>query len=227
MRGQRGRAKLELVISGRACHAGHAGHGINAAEALAAVVAAVRDLPAVEDPALGRRDVTCIDVHSLPYPSVSTVPGRAIAHFDCRFPPGEDTTSLAALLHGTAAAALAGWPEAPRVDVRVVPAHFTTWTGTTFDVHEFAASWWTDDPVVEQAQRAIARIGLDPTPQHYSFCTNGSYTSGVHGVPTIGFGAGEEHMAHQVDEHVSLDSLYAVAQGLAAITCEILQVSAP
>ena len=33
--GQRGRAKVELVVEGRACHAGHAAQGVNAAEALA------------------------------------------------------------------------------------------------------------------------------------------------------------------------------------------------
>ena len=37
------------------------------------------------------------------------------------------------------------------------------------------------------------------------------------GIPTIGFGVGVESMAHQVDEHVTLDSLRAGARGYAAL----------
>jgi acetylornithine deacetylase/succinyl-diaminopimelate desuccinylase-like protein len=59
--------------------------------------------------------------------------------------------------------------------------------------------------------------GLDPTPTHYSFCTNGSLTAGVLGIPTIGFGVGVESMAHQVDEHVTLESVHAGARGYAAL----------
>ena len=36
--GQRGRAKVTVTVTGRACHAGHVGEGINAVEALAELV---------------------------------------------------------------------------------------------------------------------------------------------------------------------------------------------
>ena len=67
------------------------------------------------------------------------------------------------------------------------------------------------------ATRALSSVGLDPTPTHYSFCTNGSYAAGICGIPTIGFGVGVESMAHQVDEHVTLRSLRDGAQGYAAL----------
>ena len=90
---QRGRAKVSVSVTGRACHAGHAGQGINAADALAALIMAVRDLDHPVHPRLGRRDLTCIDMASWPYPSVSTVPGHAVARFDCRFVPGRLRTA--------------------------------------------------------------------------------------------------------------------------------------
>jgi acetylornithine deacetylase/succinyl-diaminopimelate desuccinylase-like protein len=71
---------------------------------------------------------------------------------------------------------------------------------------------------VTGAAAALVDAGLDPTPTHYSFCTNGSLTAGVLGIPTIGFGVGVESMAHQVDEHVTLDSLRSGARGYAAMT---------
>src|SRR6202035_3387168 len=88
-------------------------------------------------PDLGRRDLTCIDVASWPYPSVSTVPGRAQARFDCRFLMGETPESLVALLQGCAARAWNAWAERPALEVGLVRAEFTTWTGVRFDTPEF------------------------------------------------------------------------------------------
>jgi putative selenium metabolism hydrolase len=217
--GQRGRAKVEVVVDGRACHAGHPREGVNAATALAAVVMAAANLTHPAHPDLGRRDLTCIDVASWPFPSVSTVPARAQARFDCRFLPGETRESVLALLRGCAEEALGGWHERPTVSVGVVHAAFTSWTGAAFAADEFCPAWWTDatSPTVVAAQAALASAGLDTTPTHYSFCTNGSFTAGVRAIPTIGFGVGLEHVAHQVDEFVTLASLAAGERGYAAL----------
>jgi putative selenium metabolism hydrolase len=217
--GQRGRAKVWLRVVGRACHAGHAGEGVNAAEALAAVIGEVRTAPRPTHERLGRRDITCIDIASLPYPSVSTVPGEALARFDCRFLPGETPESLLGVLRAAADRAWSGWPERPGLEMGLVDARFSTWTRASFDVPEFEPAWWTEasSPLVAAAASGLAAAGLDPTPTHYSFCTNGSYLAGVRGIPTIGFGVGLEHMAHQVDEHVTLESLAAGVRGFRAI----------
>jgi len=218
--GQRGRAKAFVRVTGRACHAGHAAVGLNAGEAIAALIEEARRLEHPTDPHLGRRDLTCIDVMSHPYPSVSTVPGRAEARFDCRFLPGETPESVLALLVGCAERAWSSWPEKPGLEVGLVEATFKTWTGASFAAPEFAAAWWTDETshVVVQAKAALVDVGLDPSPTHYSFCTNGSLTAGLLGIPTLGFGVGVESMAHQVDEHVTIASLLDGARGYAALS---------
>jgi acetylornithine deacetylase/succinyl-diaminopimelate desuccinylase-like protein len=75
-----------------------------------------------------------------------------------------------------------------------------------------------------QAQRALTAAGLDPTPMSYSlfFCINGSYTAGMLSIPTIGFGVGEEHIAHQANEYVTLSSLRRGAKGLSALSAELI-----
>ena len=165
------------------------------------------------------RDLNCIDVLSDPYPSVSTIPGRVTARFDCRFLPGESPASILQLLTAAAEEAWSGWGEKPQLEVSLVEAVFRTWTGEQFSLPEYAAAWWTpeDSPLVSGAIRALESVGLQSTPTHYSFCTNGSYAAGICGIPTIGFGVGVESMAHQVDEHVTLDSLRRGAQGYAAL----------
>ncbi len=220
--GQRGRAKVEVEVVGRACHAGHVAQGVNAADGIAALIEEVRQVERPSHPRLGRRDITCIDVKSWPYPSVSTVPGKAVARFDARFLPGETEESLHELLRKAAAAAWVGWAEPPSASVRTVLADFTTYTGVRYVVGEFAPAWWIEGPVVDAAQHALAEVGLDPTPMHYSFCTNGSYTAGKLSIPTVGFGVGEEHLAHQANEYVTLSSLRRGALGLSALSTGLL-----
>lgn len=221
--GQRGRAKAYVRVTGRACHAGHAAVGLNAADAVAALIVEASRVEHPTDPHLGRRDLTCIDVISHPYPSVSTVPGTAEARFDCRFLPGETPESVVALLTACAERAWAAWPEKPGLEVGLVEATFTTWTGAAFSAPEFAAAWWTDEgsDVVSRAQAALVEVGLDPSPTHYSFCTNGSLTAGLLGIPTLGFGVGVESMAHQVDEHVTIKSLLDGARGFVALASHL------
>jgi acetylornithine deacetylase/succinyl-diaminopimelate desuccinylase-like protein len=57
----------------------------------------------------------------------------------------------------------------------------------------------------------------------YSFCTNGSYTAGKLSLPTLGFGVGEEHIAHQANEYVTLSSLRRGARGLGALATELIK----
>ena len=217
--GQRGRAKIGVEVGGRACHAGHAREGLNAAEALATLITQAQDTEHPTHPRLGARDLNCIDMTSWPFPSVSTIPGMAKASFDARFPPGETPETLVALLEDIAKRAWSDWNEQPELEVALVEAQFTTHTGTQFSLEEYAAAWWTEPNsiLVNRAQAALSEIDLEPGPTHYSFCTNGSTTAGLLGIPTIGFGAGEEHMAHQIDENVSLESLTQAAQGFAAL----------
>src|SRR5438270_6660861 len=92
--GQRGRAKIEVDITGIASHAGHPEVGVNAAEMMARFVTSVAAIRHPVHPVLGTRTATCIDLHSEPYPSVSMVPPACRARFDTRFGPDETQESL-------------------------------------------------------------------------------------------------------------------------------------
>jgi putative selenium metabolism hydrolase len=221
--GQRGRAKLEVDVTGVPCHAAHPEVGVNAVEGMAEYIAAVARLEHPTDRELGVRSITCIDIHSEPCPSVSTVPGWCRAHFDCRFGHGETEASLLELMQGAAAV----WDRLesrPALDCRVCLAEFETYRGQAFTVPELAPAWYTppDSPLVRGSLAALARAGIPPRTATYGFCTNGSLTAGLRGVPTVGFGIGREEEAHVVDEHVDLESLFRGTLGYTAIVGELL-----
>lgn len=222
--GQRGRAKLEVVVTGEACHAAHAEVGINAGEWMAELIRSVAGLEHPVHPLLGGRSITLIDVHSEPYPSVSTVPASCVARFDCRFAPGDTEKSLVDLVSSLAV----GWKgrkRSPGFDCHVYIAEFETFNGRRYSVPEYAAAWLTPDDshVVKAALEGLRFAGLPSETATYGFCTNGSLTAGLRGVPTVGYGIGREQEAHVVDEYIELANLYRGAAGYAAIAGALLR----
>jgi acetylornithine deacetylase/succinyl-diaminopimelate desuccinylase-like protein len=172
---------------------------------------------------LGYRDVTCIDAVSSPLPSVSTVPGRVRARFDLRFLPDDTQSGLHALITDAAALAWQEWPETPILSVGTVEVSAETYTGQELRVREFASGWWTEGILVDTARAALASVGLDDTPGTYSFCTNGSLTAGDWGIPTVGFGVGEQHMAHRADEYVHVAEIRTGVRGYAALGAALIK----
>ncbi len=221
--GQRGRAKLEVVITGRASHAGHPEVGINAAERMADYIGAAARLQHPRDPQLGPRILTCIDVHSDPYPSVSQVPPLCTARFDCRFGRGESERSLLAMMESLGSI-WSGLAEPPGLDCHLYETEFLA-GGRQFRIPEFAGAWYTDpaSPIVSTALAGMQDAGIEPRTSTYGFCTNGSLTA-ARGIPTIGFGIAREEEAHTVDEWVSLDSLFRGTRGYMTIVQRLLEL---
>jgi acetylornithine deacetylase/succinyl-diaminopimelate desuccinylase-like protein len=81
-----------------------------------------------------------------------------------------------------------------------------------------------DDPVVRKAARGLERVlGARPKLGVWPFSTDGAYTMGACGIPTIGFGPGDERLAHTTDEHVRLADVALAAAGYAQLALELLR----
>jgi acetylornithine deacetylase/succinyl-diaminopimelate desuccinylase-like protein len=61
-----------------------------------------------------------------------------------------------------------------------------------------------------------ALFGKNPVVDKWTFSTNGVATMGIMGVPTIGFGPGEEDNAHSAQERVPIAHLVTATQFYAA-----------
>ncbi|MBC7317424.1 MAG: M20/M25/M40 family metallo-hydrolase, partial [Chloroflexi bacterium] len=80
-----------------------------------------------------------------------------------------------------------------------------------------------DAPLLVTAAHIIeAELGFAPRLVCWDFSTDGVYTMGVAGIPTIGFGPGEERFAHTVDEQIRLRDIEAAAQVYAALAAHLL-----
>lgn len=194
-RGHRGRALLEMTFPGRGAHASTPELADNPIYKAAPVITAVEGLhrrlaSGAGHEFLGRGSVAVTRLGATS-PSLNTVPATATLYIDRRLTADETRQSIVAEL-----AALPGAEEAAVSIVKVdEPSH----TGYCKPCEEFFPPWFLPEghPLV-QAGAAAYRLamGREPRIERWDFSTNGTYTMGVKGIPTIGFGPGEARYCH-------------------------------
>lgn len=215
--GQRGRGEVIVETIGRPAHSSRPDLGVNAVKAMARLVSAVEEMALPVDPLLGPAIFEVTDVKSTPYPGLSVVPYRCRATFDRRLLVEDTEESVRREILGIAQRL------GIEVEVSIASAEVATYTGTAFTHRAFAPAWKTPvaSPLVQGAVAALQGIGQKAELGHYSFCTNGSGSAGILGIPTIGYGPGREEEAHIVDEFLELEQLYAAAEGYKALARQL------
>lgn len=218
-RGGRGRAEIQLETIGKPAHSSSPELGINAVHAMLRAVDAIERVPLGQDPLLGPALLALTDIVSDPYPGYSVIPSRCRVTFDRRLLPGETPDDV--LAH------LASFPTLAGAELRAGLAlgEHRAYTGAVLSGHKFFPAWVFAEahPFVQQSLTGLRAAGLDPQVRAYRFCTNGAYSAGVAGVPTIGFGPASEGDAHVVDERISVDELVVAARGYRGIIDAVLQ----
>ena len=213
--GQRGRAELIVEVIGRPTHSSRPDLGVNAVEAMADVLRAARDIALPVHPQLGPAILVPTDIISRPFPALSVVPDHCTVTFDRRTLPGEREEDVVADLRAAAEGAVAPHGASARVTIGI--DRFDSYSGAPVEAPNFASAWFTD-PAAPPAATALAALGAEP--HYWSFCTNGSGTAAL-GIPTIGFGPGDETLAHRVDECIELAELHAGARDYATLAAAL------
>jgi len=209
-RGHRGRIALEITVRGRASHASMPQQGVNAIYQAARVVVGV-ELQAAqlgEDSFLGRGSIAVTDMCSIAG-SRNAVPDACTLYLDRRLTGGETEAKAIAELRSIVSR------EGVDASIRVDEYQGTTYTGVGVTARQEYAAWATsaNHPLVATASAVIERtLGYLPRVTRWEFSTDGVYTAGVAGLPTIGVGPGEERYAHTSDEQVRVQDLQAAAQ---------------
>ena len=219
-RGHRGRVELRVTTHGRSCHAATPHLGENAIYAAARVIVGIELLGAQLgfDSFLGGGSTAVTRIESTAS-SNNAIPDSCTLCIDRRLTGGE--TEAKALTEVKRIIAREGI--SAQVDVAEYEA--TSYTGYICRAREAFAYWVTPEnaPLVVQASRTVERVlGYVPTAGRWEFSTDGAYTSGVAGIPTIGFGPGEERYVHTVDERIRADDVVAAAEVYAQLAIDML-----
>jgi acetylornithine deacetylase/succinyl-diaminopimelate desuccinylase-like protein len=156
------------------------------------------------DDLLGPAIIVSTDVISDPYPSISLIPSSVTVRFDRRTLLDEGPDEVVA---GLLEAASGG--ESELFFVRITTDAVETYTGERVEARRFLPAWRLDDshPLVAALIAAVTSAGMPVEIGVWGFCTNGSESMGVRGIPTIGFGPGWPEDAHVIDESVSVEEV--------------------
>lgn len=212
-RGQRGRMEIRVRVKGRSCHGSMPHLGDNAIYKIAPAVLAIEKLNErlADHPFLGKGTCT-ISWIGCQTPSLCAVPDEAEFHIDRRLTVGDTRESAVAEVE---AALVEAGVEA---EVYILDYAEKAWTGLVYPMQKYFPTWIMDedDPALEAACRAYEGLtGSAPEVSCWNFSTNGVTIMGLHGVPCLGFGPGNEEIAHTANEFVPVEDLV-IASGFYA-----------
>lgn len=219
-RGQRGRMEMQVTVRGQSCHAASPERGVNAIYEAARFVFGLQLLaPQLQnDSFLGRGTVAATEIQSRAG-SHNVVPDHCLVHIDRRLTIGE--TEAKALTEVRRILTR----EAIQAEVEVPMYRGVSYTGYEAEAREVFPYWITadDEPLLRRAAETIETVlGYAPRLGRWEFSTDGVYTMGVAGIPTIGFGPGEERYAHTVEDQVRLADVYAASHVYAQLALAML-----
>ncbi len=206
--GQKGRAGIWVDVSGSPAHSSVPHLGDNAVYKGVKVIERLHGMALPSDDVVGEGVMELIDAISRPYPSRSTVPVGFYLRYDRRLVRGETEEGV---LQSTrqALAGLSGW------QVGFQEIELDTYTGQKLRALDYHPAWAIDrgSDWIQKAARGLASVGISPQYTTALFCTNGSYSAGTAGVPTLIFGPSSGQMAHRIDEYIPIDELLSGAEG--------------
>ncbi|MFQ6101107.1 MAG: YgeY family selenium metabolism-linked hydrolase [Anaerolineae bacterium] len=219
-RGQRGRLEMRVVAHGRSAHAASPHLGDNAIYTAARLVFGLELLAGQlgDDDFLGPGTLAVTDITSSAG-SRNAVPDRCELTIDRRLTLGENEVMALAEVRRVIAR------EGVQAEVEVTKYQATSYTGYACCAREFYPAWVIaeDHPLVTSAVRAVrAQLKRRPQVTRWDFSTEGVYTAGAAGIPTVGFGPGDPRHAHTADESVRLADVYAAAEVYARLAVELL-----
>lgn len=202
-RGHKGRVEMQVVARGKSAHAASNFLGDNAIYKMLPIIDKISKLePELgDDPFLGHGRITVSDMH-VKTPSINAVPNEALIYIDRRITFGEEPQAELARIKG-----LIG--DRTDMDASILIYDVPSYTGFVFPLDKIYPAWALpeDNPYVQAGVKSGEALwGSMPTGK-WDFSTNGTYWCGKAGIPSIGFGPGDEIHAHTVIDQVPLEDV--------------------
>ncbi len=216
-RGHRGRMEIRVSFRGVSSHGSAPERGKNAIYMASRAALEIEKLNErlAFDPFLGKGSVTISEIVS-GSPSLCAVADFARLHLDRRLTWGETKESAVAEIEAIV--------KDMDAQVEVLQYEETAYTGLRYGMEKYYPTWklGEEQPIVQKAVEAFRGVfGNEPVVDKWTFSTNGVTINGTYGIPCIGFGPGNEVLAHAPDEKVAVSDLEAATAFYAALAMVI------
>jgi len=202
-RGHRGRMEIEVSFYGLSAHGSAPERGKNAiymASHAALEIEKLNDKLA-DDPFLGKGSVTISEFVSSS-PSLCAVSDFAKIHLDRRLTWGEDKELALNEINNIV--------EGMNAKVELLQYEETAYTGLKYGMEKYYPTWKIeeDHPVIQNGVKTFKELfNQEPVVDKWTFSTNGVTINGIYKIPVIGFGPGNEELAHAPNEKVAIEHL--------------------
>jgi putative selenium metabolism hydrolase len=221
-RGHRGRMEMQVRVPGLSCHGSAPERGDNAIYKISRVALEIEKLHERLrfDEFLGKGSICVTEVY-FTGPSQCAVPDSARVHLDRRLTWGE--TKDSAIAEVREACDLAGVADA---EIEVLTYNEAAFTGLVYPTEKYFPTWVTppESPWLQAAEEAYAKtLGRAPKVDKWTFSTNGVAIAGLHGIPCLGLGPGNEIYAHAPNEATPIEHLTKAAAFYAALVHQLNQ----
>ncbi len=211
-RGHRGRMEILVRFKGLSCHGSAPERGKNAIYMAARAALEIEKLNERlgTDEFLGKGSVTISEIKS-GSPSLCAVADYAQFHLDRRLTWGETKESAVAEIQEII----------KDMDATVEVLHYeeVAYTGLKYGMEKYYPTWKipAEHKVVTTGVEAFTGLfGKNPIVDKWTFSTNGVTINGYYGIPIIGFGPGNEVLAHAPNEKVPVSDLVVASAFYAA-----------
>lgn len=223
--GHRGRLEIQVRFFGRSAHASAPHLAVNPHFAAANFLNRLGELRLDEDDVLGQSTIAPT-LYQTDQVSSNVIPSEVVVFLDWRNVPSETTAiALRRLENLIAAIAKESSTEhsiaPPAVSVTSHPR--LTYTGVLRDFEAIFPPFATtpNHVLAEAAARVIsASTGKPAAADVWKFATDGGHWSAAE-MPCIGFGPGNDSLAHTNQERISVDELCVAAATYAPLVCEL------
>jgi putative selenium metabolism hydrolase len=218
-RGHRGRMEIGVHFYGISCHGSAPERGENAIYKAAKAALEIEKLnnEIATDDFLGKGSVTISEIKS-GSPSLCAVADYAYFHLDRRLTWGETKESAVAQIEAIV--------KDMNAKVEVLFYEETAYTGLKYGMEKYYPTWKIEEnhPIVETGMQAFTQLfDKKPLVDKWTFSTNGVTINGYYNIPLIGFGPGNEVMAHAPNEKVPIEHLVKASAFYAAFAYELAE----
>ena len=209
-RGHRGRTELIVHIKGRSVHASVPEKGVNPLYTLGLFLVGLGDLEMPTDGDLGPSTVAPTLLRT-DQTSANVVPGELWQTCDWRNIPGQSGEDARQMLESVADRVSEEFPDLADSEIVITVPVFErrTYTGLDRPIPGANPAYIlaVDDPAVVAAETICAEALGEVRPTDvWQFATDGGHFAEA-GMTPVGFGPGNEILAHTVDEHIAIPAL--------------------
>jgi putative selenium metabolism hydrolase len=202
-RGHRGRMEIAASFYGVSSHGSAPERGKNAIYMAARAALEIEKLNEhlAHDEFLGKGSITISEIKS-ESPSLCAVSDFSRIHLDRRLTWGEDKelalNQIREILRDMNA------------EVELLNYNETAYTGLQYGMEKYYPTWKLEEshPLIQKGIETYSELFNEkPFVDKWTFSTNGVTINGYYGIPVMGFGPGNEVLAHAPNEKVPIEHL--------------------